>query len=114
MRRTDRRRLSDVLEALDVIDAHLERGGLHDGLVYDAVRIRLLEIGEAVKAVSADLLAEEAEVPWRAIGRMRDHLAHRYFDTDHAVVVDVVARELDPLREAVVRLLARLDAAEGG
>lgn len=36
---------------------------------------------------------------------MRDHLAHRYFDTGHAVVVDVVENELVPL-EAAVRALA--------
>ena len=35
---------------------------------------------------------------------MRDHLAHRYFDTDHAIVVDVVETELAPLLEAVRRL----------
>jgi hypothetical protein len=27
---------------------------------------------------------------------MRDHLAHRYFDTDHAIVQDVVDNDLAP------------------
>lgn len=70
-------------------------------LVYDAVRVRLIEIGEAVKGISAERLEAEPEIPWQAIARMRDHLAHHYFDTDHAIVKDVVDNEIEPLLEAV-------------
>lgn len=110
MTRADRLRLADVVNAVDAIRGHLTRGDLDDGLVYDAVRIRLVEIGEAVKGISSDLLETEPDVPWRAIARMRDHLAHRYFDTDHAVVADVVDNELEPLLKAAEALSARLDA----
>ena len=48
----DRQRISDILAALEAISAHLQRGDLSDGLVFDAVRIRLLEIGEAVKSLT--------------------------------------------------------------
>jgi uncharacterized protein with HEPN domain len=41
----------------------LQRGGLSDGLVFDAVRIRLLEIGEAVKALPEDLLSTQPSIP---------------------------------------------------
>lgn len=37
-----------------------------------------------------------------------DHLTHRYFDTDHSIVADVVDNELDPLLSAVRSLAARL------
>ena len=36
---------------------------------------------------------------------MRDQLAHRYFDTDHAVVDYVVHEELTSLRAAVSQLI---------
>ncbi len=49
MSRRDRQRLDDIQAALDAIDGHLKRGDLSDGLVCDAVRVRLIEIGEAVK-----------------------------------------------------------------
>lgn len=39
---------------------------------------------------------------------MRDHLAHRYFDTDHAVVQDVVDNDLGPLADAVQELIDRI------
>ena len=41
-----------MLAAARAISAHLERGALADGLIYDAVRVRLIEIGEAVKGAS--------------------------------------------------------------
>jgi uncharacterized protein with HEPN domain len=112
--RQDDARLGDIVEAIDAISAHLTRGDLRDGLVYDAVRVRLIEIGEAVKGIRPDLLAEMPEVPWSEIARMRDHLAHRYFDTDHAIVQDVVDNELGPLLEAVRMLLGRGDRDESG
>lgn len=47
--RHDDERLSDILEAIIAIRSHLAHGDLSDGLVFDAVRLRLIEIGEAVK-----------------------------------------------------------------
>lgn len=86
------------------IDEHLERGPLEDGLVFDAVRVRLIEIGEAVKGVSAELLDQEPGLPWAQIAGMRDHLAHRYFDTSHAILRATVEHDLPQLRAAVERL----------
>ncbi|MCI2237214.1 DUF86 domain-containing protein, partial [Paenibacillus sp. TRM 82003] len=95
----------DVQAALDAIDAHTRRGDLPDGLVFDAVRVRLIEIGEAVKAVPNEVLAGEPDLPWSEIARMRDHLAHRYFDTTHAIVAATVSQDMPELRHAVERLL---------
>jgi uncharacterized protein with HEPN domain len=107
----DRQRLSDILAAIEAISGYLKRGGLSDGLIFDAVRIRLLEIGEAVKALPTDLLAGEPGIPWSQIARMRDHLAHRYFDTSHAILQATVDHDLPQLEQAVRRLTQRL--AEG-
>ncbi len=109
MSRQDEARLGDIVEAIDAIRDHLARGDLHDGLVYDAVRVRLIEIGEAVKGIDPDLLDGVPGVPWKEIARMRDHLAHRYFDTDHAIVQDVVDNDLGPLADAVQSLIARIN-----
>ena len=45
--RHDADRLGDILEAIVAIRSHLTRGDRSDGLVFDAVRVRLIEIGEA-------------------------------------------------------------------
>jgi uncharacterized protein with HEPN domain len=100
----ERQRLADIQAAIDAIRAHLQRGSLADGLVFDAVRMRMLEIGEAVKALPADLLDTQPSIPWRQIARMRDHLAHRYFDTAHALMQATVDDDLPQLERAIQQL----------
>ena len=107
MSRRDEQRIADILSAADAIRSHLMRGSLSDGLVFDAVRVRLIEIGEAVKGVSAELLATEPTIPWDQMARMRDNLAHRYFDTSHAIVHATVDHDLAELEAAVRRLSGR-------
>lgn len=69
------------------------------------MRVRLIEIGEAVKALPAELLASEPALPWAQIAGMRDRLAHRYFDTSHAILAATVSEDLPELDTAVRRLL---------
>jgi uncharacterized protein with HEPN domain len=103
--RRDVQRLDDVLVAIAAIRGHMIRGGLDDGMVFDAVRVRLIEIGGAIKGLSPDLLANSPEVPWAQIGGMRDRLAHRYFDTSHAIVAATVEHDLPDLETVVRRLV---------
>jgi uncharacterized protein with HEPN domain len=102
----DEQRLDDISAAVTAIRDHLSRGDLGDGLIFDAVRMRLIEIGEAVKALPPDLLSTRPDIPWSQIARMRDNLAHRYFDTTHAIVQATVTNDLDVLAAAVASLRA--------
>ncbi len=104
MTRRDQEWLSDIEDAIEAISDYVAGGDLHDGVVYDACRARLMEIGEAVKQIGPDLLAVEPDVAWNQIARMRDILVHHYHDTDFAVVESVIVERLPSLREAVVRL----------
>ena len=105
----DQQRLADIQAAIDAIRSHLRRGSLADGLVFDAVRIRLLEIGEAVKSLPSELLDEQPQIPWSQIARMRDHLAHRYFDTAHSILQATVDDDLPDLERAILSLTESLD-----
>lgn len=109
MSRHDDERLADVIAAAEAIASHLRRGGLDDGLVFDAVRVGLIEIGEAVKDIDPDVLADEPAIPWRDVAGMRDHLTHRYFDTAHSIVQGTVDHDLPPVLAAARRLLAQMD-----
>ena len=73
------------------------------------MRVRLIEIGEAVKALPERLLATEPALPWAQIAGMRDHLAHRYFDTSHTVVAATVSDDLPELEAAVRHMLQAVD-----
>jgi uncharacterized protein with HEPN domain len=110
----DRQRIGDIQSAIDAIRAHLNRGQLSDGLVFDAVRIRLVEIGEAVKALPTELLDSQPSVPWREVARMRDHLAHHYFHTSVALVQSTVDQDLPALERAIQSIALALPPEDPG
>jgi uncharacterized protein with HEPN domain len=68
--------------------------------VFDAVRVRLIEVCEAVKAISPDPLATEPEIPFAQVAAMRARLAHRYFDTSHAILAATVEQDVSPARDS--------------
>ena len=105
MSRSDERLLGDIALACEAIIDYSSRASAPEDLVFDAVRIRLVEIGEAVKGLSDATVARAPEVPWSDIARMRDTLAHHYFDTSHAIVTETARTDIPALYEAVGRLL---------
>ena len=110
MSRPVRERLSDIQASCAAIADYLARDGADDNMVFDAIRVRLIEIGEAVKDIDPKLLESETAIPWTEISRMRDQLAHRYFDTAHSIVRATATNDVPPLAAAVERLLKRLPA----
>lgn len=117
MSRSDEDRLDDIANAIAAIRSHLQRGSLSDDLVMDAVAMRLLELGEAVKGLSPELTAAEPDVDWTGAAGMRDFLAHRYFATRPDIVQRTIDERLPGLDAAVARMLARItepDSATGG
>lgn len=107
MTRRDEERLDDIAVAIAAVESHLRRGDISDGLVFDAVRVRLIEIGEAVKQISPDLLATETSVPWQSVAGMRDRLTHHYFDTSHAVLQRTIDEDIPMLKNSLARLQER-------
>lgn len=77
--------------------------------MFDAVRVRLIEIGEAVHVVSVEVLAAEPDIPWTQIAGMRNRLAHQYFDTSHAILAATVSEDLPELQAAVRRLISTIE-----
>lgn len=112
MSREDLQRLDDIAHACDAIGRHLSRGDLHDGLIFDAVRMRLVEIGEAAKTLDGELLASEPSIPWTEVIRMRDRLTHRYFDTLESIVEHTATSDIRELHAAVGRMMYRLGGEE--
>ena len=104
--RHDEERLADIVDAITAIRSYLTRGDLSDGLIFDAVRLRLIEIGEAVKLLDPELLASEPDIRWSDAAGMRDWLAHHYFDTFRAIVEATITEDLPPLEIAVLQLEA--------
>ena len=66
-----------------------------------------------MRAVGPELLAREPLIPWADVAGMRNHLAHRYFDTAQAIVQATIDTDLPPLIAAVERLLGSSDQGSG-
>lgn len=104
--------LGDVLEAIARIREYT-RGGetafRRSPMARDAVIARLIQIGRAVKNIQEeglDLPALAPGIPWRDIAGMRDRLAHKYWDTDPAIIWGVVENELGKLESSVKSIRA--------
>lgn len=105
-RRSDTKHLDDALEHLRVLEDHLERGGLDDVLVRDAVSHRLEVAIEAIARVDRALLQAEAPAEWPKIVAMRNLLAHQYHDLDVEILQNTVNNRLGQLRALIERLRA--------
>lgn len=120
MSRAPRERLADIRDsaaraqhAVDVMERASASGDDdEEQMAFDALLYRLLVIGEAVKALPADLLARAPEVPWREVARLRDLLAHHYYRVDPQVIRRTVDAPLRGLQEAAWRLSSELPAEE--
>ncbi len=107
MSRDESARLRDILAACEAIAAYVERSDRDEQIVFDAIRIRLVEIGEAVKDLGESVRSQEPGIPWSDVAEMRDLLTHRYFDTAHSIVMTTARRDIPELQSAAQRLLAR-------
>jgi uncharacterized protein with HEPN domain len=105
-RRAPRDRLDDIRTACAAIEQYIGVEGAHEMLQYDAVRMRLVEVGIAVGALPERLLVLEPTIPWSRVAELGDRLTRRYFDTGRALVLETARVDVPRLRTAVERLLA--------
>jgi len=102
-------RLDDVIRACGVIRRYVDDAALPEDLVYDAVRMRLVEIGEAVRMLPSAVTSAEPSIPWSRVSLLGERLTRRYFDTTPAVVFGTARVDVPSLCEAVTRLRAAVD-----
>lgn len=109
MSRSWRLFLEDIIEASDRVLRYSEGKDLSifsaDEMAYDAVLRNLQIIGEAAKAVPADVRQGHPEVDWKGMAGLRDVLAHAYFGLDNETLWDVVTTKVPQLRDQVRRIL---------
>ena len=104
----ERQRLADIQAAIDAIRSHPQRGDLN----FDAVRIRLPETGEAVKALPDDLLAtQQPSSPWRQIAPTCATTSPAATSTPPPTVYDFAARGAE--RQTAADPAARPGARRG-
>ena len=79
----------------------------------DAACMVLIAIGESIKNLdkltAGHLLPTYPSIPWKRVMGMRDVIAHHYFDVDAEVVFGVIAKEIGPLKDAIVYFKEHID-----
>lgn len=86
-----------------------------DGMVrLDAVCMNLIAIGEAVKGLDkitdGQLLCNYPQVYWKGVMRMRDKIAHYYFEVDADIVYNTISEDIKPLAETIRQIIKDLKA----
>jgi uncharacterized protein with HEPN domain len=84
-----------------------------DGILrLDAICMNLIALGEAVKGIDklteGKLLSKYPEIYWGGVMRMRDKIAHHYFEIDAEVVYRTVKEDLPPMKETINRMISDL------
>ena len=78
----------------------------------DAICMNLIAMGEAVKGLDkltrGELLPKYPEVYWSGVMRMRDKIAHHYFEIDTDVVFRTIQEDIPQMVDTIDRMIADL------
>jgi len=85
-----------------------------DGMMrLDAICMNLIALGEAVKGLDkltqGEFLSDYSEVYWSGIMRMRDKIAHHYFEIDTDVVFRTITEEVPQLVDVVKKMIRDIE-----
>ena len=81
-----------------------------DGMLrLDAICMNLIALGEAVKGLDKQtqgkLFPNYPQINWSGVMRMRDKIAHHYFEIDTDVVFLTVKEDIPPMKSVVNKMI---------
>lgn len=112
--------LNSLQQVQTLIDTIMERtagivdvDGFYDtpsGMVLlDAICMNLIALGEATKNLdkvsNGELLSRYPQIQWDGIMRMRDKIAHHYFEVDADVVLLTVKEDIPQVQTIVAQIV---------
>ena len=97
-------RLQERTKNIRSVDDFLSTPGGMEKL--DAACMVLIAIGESIKNLDkvseGKLLPTYPTIPWKKVMGIRDIMAHHYFEVDADVFFEVISKELEPLKKAIL------------
>lgn len=100
------RHILDAIEAIELHLAGLSYNGFEDSrLLYDAVLMEFIVIGEQVTALSDEFKEKHPDMPWHKIIGMRNEISHAYYRINPKVVWDAYEQDLPELKKYVIDIL---------
>ena len=112
-----RKALETIIERASVVDDPNDflcsPGGM---LRLDAICMNLIALGEAVKALDKEtkggLLPQYPEVYWNGVMRMRDKIAHHFFEIDTDIVFRTIEEDVPQMLEVVNRMISDMEGKQ--
>ena len=81
----------------------------------DAICMNLIALGEAVKGLDkitrGELLPGYPEIYWRGVMKMRDKIAHHYFEMDAEVVFKTLKEDIPMMLPIVHRMIKEVSSS---
>lgn len=107
--------LTDILNAIEKIEAHIQSGKqefFENETIQDETLFRLQTIGEAVNHLPEELKEQYPDIRWKDIVGFRNILAHRYWRVDLNLVWGLFEPEgdIDQLKAVVQELIKELSS----
>jgi len=106
----DRANIEEVFYAIGHIEKYMDgisvlENLIENSLVYDAVMMNFILIGEACKRLSPEMKKINPQVDWKGINGYRNFIAHEYFGVDEKIVWQAIRIELPKLKKDLQEIL---------
>ena len=106
----DKANIEEVFYAIEHIEKYLVnisslQGLIDNTMVYDAVMMNFILIGEACKRLSIRFKTENPQIDWSGINGYRNFIAHEYFGVDEKIVWRTIRIELPKLKKGLQDIL---------
>lgn len=106
--------LNDILEWTAKISSMNDFLTSSSGMILlNAVCMKLFSVGEELKSIdkrtNKELFLLYPEINWKEAMKMRDVIAHHYFELDTEVVFDTIQNDVHPLLQTITKIKNNLD-----
>lgn len=107
---TDMANLEEINYALSHIELYVQPIKsidelLLNNLIYDAVQMNFIIIGEASKRISKGVKENNPQIDWKGIISYRNFVVHEYFGVDIKVLWSAITYELPKLKLEIEKIL---------
>jgi uncharacterized protein with HEPN domain len=74
-------------------------------IVYDAILLNFINIGESVIRLSSEFLETNTAIDWHKIRGLRNVIAHDYFGVDAEEIWQIIKHDIPHLQNELISLL---------